>query len=61
MASTTTVAITVGSTAAALTFAVVTIVGAISDRPDLGGPVVVEADLPTEPSPPPDDEGGDGN
>lgn len=33
----------VGSAAAALTFAVVSVVGVASSRPDLRGPVVVEA------------------
>lgn len=42
MASTGTLAVAVGSAAAAVTFAVVSIVGSASPRPDLGGPVVVE-------------------
>ena len=48
MASTGTLAVAVGSAAAAVTFAVVSIVGSASPRPDLGGPVVVER--PTAPS-----------
>jgi hypothetical protein len=42
VASTGTLAVAVGSAAAAVTFAVVSIVGSASPRPDLGGPVVVE-------------------
>ncbi|HSI92284.1 MAG TPA: hypothetical protein VK925_02240 [Jiangellaceae bacterium] len=43
MASTGSLAVAVGSAAAALTFAVVSVVGVASSRPDLSGPVVVEA------------------
>lgn len=41
----------VGSTAAAITFAVVTIVGSAPARSDLGGPVVVETDVTPRPDP----------
>lgn len=60
MASTTTIAIAAGSTAAAITFAVVTIIGSASDRPDLGGPVVVETDVATDPSPTGDEDEDEG-
>jgi len=66
MASTGTLSVAVGSTAAAVTFAVVSIVGSASTRPDLGGPVVVESPT-TVPTPaaeegaPPGDESLDEN
>jgi hypothetical protein len=55
VASTATLAVAVGSTAAAVTFAVVSIVGSTSPRPDLGGPVVVERSPVTTPAPHADD------
>lgn len=57
VASTGSLAVAVGSATAAITFAVVSVVGATSPRPDLGGPVIVElvTDVP-EPGPAEDDE-----
>lgn len=56
MGSRGTLALVVGSIAAVVTFAVVSIVGSASPRPDLGGPVVVEQPTPA-PTSAPDDQG----
>ena len=58
VASTATLAVAIGSTAAAVTFAVVSIVGSESPRPDLGGPVVVERPSTVSTSAPDVDDDG---
>ncbi len=61
MASTGTVAVAVGSAAAAVTFALVSIIGSASPRPDLGGPVIVERPAETAaPTPTPPTDTGSG-
>lgn len=50
VASTGTLAVAVGSTAAAISFAVVTLIGSAPPRSDLGGPVVVETGIVPEPA-----------
>jgi hypothetical protein len=57
MASTGTLAVTVGSATAVVTFAVVSIIGSGSPRPDLGGPVVVERPVTVSTPAPAGDDG----